>query len=63
MGSCHGAHLIGDQILGDSLDIKMLEFSRFTNSVNSVLGEIKVLKNFEFEPNLMRMSCIALDVE
>lgn len=29
MGTCHQAYLIGDKLVGDTLDIAMVEHSRF----------------------------------
>ncbi len=63
MGTCHGAYLIDGEILGDPLDIKMLEFSQYqisnTNSADikfrseNPKGEIlEVLKTFDFESGL-----------
>jgi len=29
MGTCHGAYKVGDILVGDPLDVAMLQFSKF----------------------------------
>ena len=72
MGTCHSAYLINDILIGDSLDIKMLEYSSWkyerTNDPKvkfmAVFGrdKLEVLKVFEFSSELQRMSVFVHDV-
>ena len=50
MGCCHGAFLIDGKIIGDCLDVKMLEFSRFT--IKNPLND-KDTFNFSTNNNLI----------
>lgn len=70
MSTCHSLRQIDDELMGDPLDLKMFNFTESNlkdedsdhGSVaiieNSHYGNYKILKEFEFDSNLRRMSCL-----
>ncbi|GEQ68484.1 hypothetical protein JCM33374_g2152 [Metschnikowia sp. JCM 33374] len=72
MASCHSLRLIDDGLLGDPLDVKMFEFTRWNfteefgglsvplvyDSVGKETFGYKILKEFEFVAALRRMSVL-----
>jgi len=72
MATCHSAYLINNILIGDSLDIRMLEYSSWKYQVNkdpevkfqTVLGneKLEVLKVYEFSSDMQRMSVLIRDV-
>ncbi|CAH6722142.1 vacuolar cation-transporting ATPase Ypk9p [[Candida] jaroonii] len=67
MSTCHSLRLIDEEILGDPLDLKMFQFtdSQLIEGVNPLIvnniGKCKILKEFEFDSNLRRMSVLVTD--
>lgn len=54
LGFCHNLIKVDNEILGDTIELEMLEKSPF--QLNS--PEFTILKTFEFESSLQRMSVI-----
>ena len=72
MATCHSAYLINEVLIGDSLDISMLEYSswKYQTTSNPEIKfqtvssnkKLEVLKVFEFSSDLQRMSVFVKDV-
>jgi len=72
MATCHSVYLINEVLIGDSLDISMLEYSSWKYQTNSnpeikfqtvsSNKKLEVLKVFEFSSNLQRMCVFVKDV-
>ena len=74
MATCHNVYLIDNQLMGDILEIKMLEFSKWsfvTSIENDIIFSVRssngnslnVCKIFEFESEFQCMSTIVFDPE
>lgn len=58
--TCHGAYLIEGELMGDSLDVEMFNYSQYRMEpslngkfrVENGINELDVLKVFEFESGL-----------
>ena len=76
MAVCHSCHLIGGELLGDSLDIAMFKHSGYTIDPENggdaahlrlrvrseqLADELEVSQVFDFESDLQRMSCVVRD--
>ncbi|KAL4467819.1 hypothetical protein ABPG74_013154 [Tetrahymena malaccensis] len=75
-GTCHGAYLINDELVGDMLDIEMVKFSgyqiqnmqdniniKFKSSHPNIQNELQVIRMFEFSSEIQSMSCVAYDTK
>ena len=70
MGICHNVVLMGDHIVGDPMEVKLVHFSEFAYKASNdaavlfamksvKLGNFIVSKKFEFNSNVQRMSVVA----
>ena len=70
MGTCHNVVLMGDRIVGDPMEVKLVNFSEFSYKASSnqqilfsMLSEngvhFDIYKKFEFNSNVQRMSVVA----
>ena len=70
MGTCHNVVLMHNHMVGDPMEVKLVHFSEFTYkagggggevlfAMQSASGNFNVLKKFEFNSNVQRMSVIA----
>ena len=68
MATCHSVAKINEKFVGDPLDIKMFEHSKYDlkevakyTEVFTSSHRLRVLKVFDFSSQLMRMSSVVLD--